>query len=474
MENPVVNPATDGTSPGAQAMAQQAGAGADGAGIHGQGVFSTAANGGAGLSEDLTRNIAPGLFRDQNDENVVKEGWSQIPINAMMRDMGSRKVNSTVFKHWSVDLRVVDGAVGNSPVSVSGDKLDRTIPKPVDITVADAYIFDVTDQITFDGLPGYKVEGGVFTALPHVNLNALVVGVKDATTITVQFLNAKTGTNLTIPANTAIANLGHAAAEEDGSTTPWFSLPEPDEQYIQKFLVQSQVSAVFQQSAKEVNWTEDDVDEVIVHQLMEDIEKTYIFGVKSYTFNPATKRYTRTCSGIVEQLMLGGATIVEFYKGDIEFSDLLNGYNDTFIGNSGSNNRYGYMGCNVAPAIWGIKDVTKMVKISDFRAFNYDFSQLTLMGYNIRFYHHPLFDKMDKLGTKYRNWALILDRQYIERRVYRSMEETVLELKKTGTYDGNSRVWCEMSAPVVKYPKAHALWIFKDGKRPDSESGSPA
>lgn len=62
--------------------------------------------------------------------------------------------------------------------------------------------------------------------------------------------------------------------------------------------------------------------------------------------------------------------------------------------------------------------------------------------------------------------ALILDRQYIERRVYRSMEETVLELKKTGTYDGNSRVWCEMSAPVVKYPKAHALWIFKDGNRP--------
>lgn len=30
----------------------------------------------------------------------------------------------------------------------------------------------------------------------------------------------------------------------------------------------------------------------------------------------------------------------------------------------------------------------------------------------------------------------------------------------------NTRVWCEMSAPVVKYPKAHALWIFKDGNRP--------
>lgn len=465
-----VNPATSGTTPGAKPMEQQAGVGTDGVGVHGQGSFSTAANGGAALSEDLSRNVAPGLFRDQSDENIVKMGWSQTPINAMMRDMGSRKVNSTVFKHWSVDLRTVDGATGSAEQKVSGKNLDRTIPNPTDITVADAYIFDESDQIMFVGVPGYKIENGVFSKLSNVNLNAVVAEVKSATVISVQFLNGETdatGTKeISIPANTPISILGHAAAEEDASTTPWFSLPTPDEQYIQKFMVQSQVSAVFQQSAKEVNWTENDVDEVIVHQLLEDIEKSYLFSVKSYTFNPTEKRYTRTCSGIIEQMMLGGSTVVELYKGDIEFADLLSATNDTFIGNSGSNTRYGYMGCNVAPSIWGIKDITKMVTIKEFRAFNYDFSQLSLMGYNIRFYHHPLFDKMDKAGTSYRNWALILDRQYIERRVYRSMEETVLELKKTGTYDGNSRVWCEMSAPVVKYPKAHALWIFKEGTRP--------
>lgn len=472
MAEVTVNPATVGTDPGSGTMVQTAAPGADGAGIHGDGKFDTDANAGRGLSEDLTRNIAPGLMRDENDENIVKMGWAQTPINAMMRDMGSRKVNSTVFKHWSVDLRVTDGATGNSAQNIAGNALDRAIPKPVDITVVDAYTFDATDQITFLEVPGYKVENGVFTELPNVNLNALVLAVKDATTLTVQFLNAKTGTQLTIPANTLISNLGHAAAEEDASTTPWFSLPTPDEQYIQKFMVQSQVSAVFQQSAKEVNWTESDVDEVIVHQLLEDIEKSYLFSVKSYTFNPTEKRYTRTCSGIIEQMMLGGSTVCDLYKGDLEFSDLLTATNDTFIGNSGSNTRYAYMGCNVAPAIWGIKDVTKNVTITDFRAFNYDFSQLSLMGYKLRFYHHALFDKIDKAGTLYRNWALIIDRQYLERRVYRSMEETKLELKKTGTYDGNSRVWCEMSAPVLKYPKAHALWIFHDGNRPEGDSSS--
>lgn len=470
MAEVTVPPATTGTEPGAGTLPQNAGAGTDGAGIHGNGVFPTAPNGGAGLSDGLTRVIAPGLMRDKSDENIVKMGWSQTPINAMMRDMGSRKVDSTVFKHWSVDSRITDGVTGSTEQTVSGKSLDRNNPKPTDITVADAYVFDAQDQIMFGGLPGYKFSNGTFTKLPNVNLNALVYKVKDATTITVLFLNGETDAegkkNLTIPANTPISILGHAAAEEDASTTPWFSLPTPDEQYIQKFMVQSQVSTVFNDSAKEVNWTENDVDEVIVHQLLEDIEKSYLFSVKSYVYEPTEKRFTRTCSGIIEQMMLGGSTIVELYKGDIEFSDLLRAINETFIGNSGSNTRYGYMGCNVAPAIWGIKDVTKMVKMSEFRSFNYDFAQLGLMGYNIRFYHHPLLDKVDREGKSYRNWALILDRQYIERRVYRSMEETVLELKKTGTYDGNSRVWCEMSAPVVKYPKAHALWIFNDGNRP--------
>lgn len=455
-----VNPTGLGSGATAEAMTQTYGEG-----IHGKGQFSTAPNSGAGLNEDVTRTIAPGLIKDTNDENIVKMGWSQTPINAMMRDMGSRKVQSTVFKHWSIDLRTTEGATGSSVQAIASANLDRTIPKPVSVEVVDAYIFDVTDQIMFVGVAGSKLENGKFVALPMVSLNALVTKVIDDTHIEVQFLNGDTAAGVSIPANTPITILGHAAAEEDASTTPWFSLPTPDEQYIQKFMVQSQVSAVFQQSAKEVNWTESDVDEVIVHQVLEDIEKSYLFSVKSYTFNPQEKRYTRTCSGIIEQLMLGGATIVDLYKGDLTFADLLEATNDTFIGNSGSNTRYAYMGCNVAPAIWGIQDLTKLVKIDDFKAFNYDFSQLTLMGYNIRFYHHPLFDKMDKTGTSYRNWALILDRQYVERRVYRSMEETVLELKKTGTYDGNSRVWCEMSAPVVKYPKAHALWIFNEGNR---------
>ena len=50
--------------------------------------------------------------------------------------------------------------------------------------------------------------------------------------------------------------------------------------------------------------------------------------------------------------------------------------------------------------------------------------------------------------------------------MFRTLEETALELQKTGTYDGDSTVWSEISSVILKYPKVHALWHFHEGKKP--------
>lgn len=478
--NVPVAPAQEGTTPGAGTMPQTVTPGAEGKGIHGSGQFATDANSGAGLSAELTREVAPGLFRDKNDEDIVMMGWSPIPINAMMRDQGSRKMDSAIYKYYSVDLRVTEGAT-SAAISVTSADTDRNTPNTLEAVMANSYVFNQTDLIAFEAKPtdgeelyGWAQKGQNYVCTKPAPLVARVSAIPSGgKKLNIQFLNAKPGASFTIPANTKVYILGHAAAEEDASTTPWISLPTPDEQYMQKFMVQSQISNEFLEQAKEVKWTENDVDKAIVQQLLEDQEKTYIFGTKSYTFDPDLNRHTRTCSGILEMMLLGGSPVIPLYKEDLTFKDMLEATNKTFIGNSGSNKRYVYHGCNVGPAIWGISDITKMAKVSEFHNFNYDFTSLNLLGYHLPMLHHPLFDKM---GEQYRNWALVIDRQYLERRVFRSMEDYELELKKTGVYDGKSRVWCEISSPCLKYPKAHALWIFYDGKRPEAEteSGSAA
>lgn len=442
------------------------GVASDGQGKHGAGVFTTDENGPKGLSTDLTRELAPGLIKDEYDDAVVKMGFSTIPMNAMMRDMGSRSVKSLVFGYYSIDLRKTEDSLAQAVASISSNEAARKAPAKKTITVADNTVFDVTDVILFDGVNGYDADGN---ETPYINLAALVVGKGSSNTLEVQFLNAKAIANNAIAANTKIYILGHAAAEEDASTTPWMALPEPTQQFMQKFMVQSLVSDVFDESNKEVNWTKEDVKEVILQQLMEDIEHFYIFGVRSYTFNPDKKVHTRTCAGVLQQMLEGGSPIVDLYRDDLEFADLLEATRVTFEGNTGSNKRYMFSGGKIAPAIWGIKDLTKIVTIKEFKSFGYDFDGLNLMGYSLVHVPHPLLNKKGKS-----NYALVIDRAFLQRAVFRSLKDTELELKKTGTYDGSSTVWQEISAPILKYPKAHALWILHDGKKPSGESSSAA
>lgn len=449
------------------AMAQQVnqgkhyngdGAGSDGMGKHGTARFSNDANGSQGLSVDLTREVAPGLIKDEYDDAVVKMGFSTTPMNAMMREMGSKQIKSLVFGYYSIDLRKTEDVLKTAIAALTTAEAARKIPAAKQIEVGDNTVFDKTDIILFDGVNGYDEDGN---PTPYVNLTALVVDKSGTDKLTIQFLNAKAG--ITVAANTEIFILGHAAAEEDASTTPWMALPEPTQQYMQKFMVQSLVSSVFDESNKEINWTKRDVDEVILQQLVEDIEYFYIFGVRSYTFNPTTKLHTRTCAGVLQQMLEGGAPVVKLYEDDLAFSDLLEATRQTFEGNTGSNKRYMFSGGKIAPAIWGIKDLTKIVTIKEFKAFGYEFDGLNLMGYQLVHVPHPLLNKKKKS-----NYAIVIDRAYLQRAVFRSLKDTKLELEKTGAYDGSSTVWQEISAPILKYPKAHALWILESGKKPSA------
>lgn len=392
--------------------------------------------------------IIPGLLRTPFDSEVVKMGWSTTPINAMTRDMGFKPLKVMEYGYYSVDLRPVEDALG-AAIAETG----YTANKTVTITVKDGNKFDVTDVIIFEGVNGiYKDESGQ----SHTGATlAARVSAKNGNTLSVQFLNA--GATVNVNNNTPVYILGHAAAEIDASTTPYAALPNKSTQYMQKFMVQSLISTVLIESEKEVDWGKADINELLMQQFVEDIEKTYIWGVRSYTFDNTTHLYTRTTSGIVEQLIMGGVSVKPISltsDGKLEKEDVFDMVVDTFVGNSGSNQRYMYTGIDFAKAFFSIDGVQDWVNANDsVRKFEYDFTKIKVFNYTLLNAPHPLFDKMG-----WRKYALILDRQYIERRVFRSMDETALELKKTGAYDGESTVWSEISSVIVKYPKCHAIY----------------
>ena len=429
-------------------------------GTEGQGIHLSGAE-NVGVDTDITNALVPELLRTDFDNKVVKMGFSTTPINAMTREMGYRPIKSMVYGYYSVDMRQIKNTLAGE-ITIAKADAGRVTPARVTITVPDHTnsMFDKTDVISFKGVSGYTADG---VELQYVTLNARVCNVSDdEKTVTVQFLNANPAGGQVIPSGTEIFILGHAASETDASTVPYGALPLEQTQFMQKFMVQSLISSIMEESNKEVDWSKADINELVMQQFIEDIEKTYVFGVKSYTFDPSTKLHTRTTSGILEQMMEGGSKVIDLYKEDLTYTDFLDAVNRTFVGNTGSPKRYMFNGCNVAPAIWGIKDVQKMVNVKEFaNSFGYDFTGFDLLGYQLVNVPYPLLDKMER-----KDWSIVLDRQYVERRVFRSLEETVLELKKTGAYDGESTVWSEISSVVLKYPQVHALWIFHDGKKP--------
>lgn len=132
---------------------------------------------------------------------------------------------------------------------------------------------------------------------------------------------------------------------------------------------------------------------------------------------------------------------------------------EIFIGNSGSNTRYLYTGNTFATSLFKLPSIQKYQNVNDtVRKFEYDFRRIRMMNYTLLNVSHPLLDKMN-MG----NYALVMDRQYIQRRVFRSLKETQLMLEKTGAYDGKSTVWSEISSIVVKYPLTHGIIRITEG-----------
>lgn len=402
--------------------------------------------GEGGLTTDTTRQESPGLLRDPFDREVVKMGFSTAPINTISRSVDYRTIKSMRYNYTSVDLRVMEDAV-KTQLQVAAES-NRNAPARKDLSVNTPGVFDPTDQIMFYGISGFS-ESGV--ELPQVNLCARVCEV-GTDKITVQFLNANPA-GVTIPANTPIYILGHAASEIDAKTTPYSALPTKRTQYMQKFMVQSLISNVQMESEKEVSWEKEDIDEMLLQQFIEDIEKTYIFSVKSYTFDSVTKLYTYTTSGIIEQLVEGGGHVIDVERSKLDDAKLIDITSEIFVGNSGSNTRYLYLGSDFANQLFKLPNIVKYQNVNDtVRKFEYDFKRIRLLSYVLLAMSHPLFDKMH-MG----NYALVIDHQYLQRRVFRSIEETRLKLKETGAYDGESSVWSEISSVVLKYPQCHAL-----------------
>lgn len=423
-------------------------------------------------SEGVAREKSEGLLLEKYARQIVKMGFGGSPLNAIVRSVAAKVTKAMRYGYFSIDLRQNKGKMVGSYKIANADEARGVGGATTEISVVNAKLFDETDVIQFRGVTGWaELKGGVMKELEGMCLNALVRKVDTtANKLTVQFINgyykASDPKITEIPDGCDIYILGHAAAELDAATVPYTAMPTSNEQYMQKFMVQTVVGNIYNESEKNADFDKEDIDEMALQQFLMDVEKAYIFGAKGYLWDASTRQYTYTTSGLIEQMIENGSPVIHVYRDNWDDKKLLETFGEVFIGNSGSNTRYLFTGNTFSTSMFTLDGIIKYQNVNDTeRRFEYDWRKIRVMSYTLLNMAHPLLDYMDRS-----NIALVLDKQYIERHVFRSLEETEVELKKAGLLDAKSTVLCEISSLVLKYAKCHAMIILEEGSDPNLPS----
>ncbi len=446
-----------------------AGTGEFGTGVH----TNPTANPGA--VTDTTRQAAPDLIQDEVDRKIVRMKHSGIPIDQFTRHMSSKQVKGMRYQFYSVDNKPIEATILDRASSddTSADA-NAITAKAISASARTGYFYidnpsvvSVSDTLILLGEKGYPTESATISA-SSINIPlSLYVESVDGNKITVSAINGKYNDTLRccgIPKITAggkIRRLGKAIQEGVMQTSITEIYPTKQELFMQIFKCQVSESTIQQLSAKEVDWTYNDQSDMAIFDMRRGIELSYIAGVKGYRFDTANKRYTYTCAGIIQQILESGNVI--YFESDTLTEDNIvkKIVEPAFRGNSGSPTRFLFAGSdmvvNLASAAKGFqKNINSTQIVSHF---GYDFRQLSFMSWNLNLYQHPL---LDDLGLSH--CGFILDMNHVMKIYFRSLTSDALDLKSSGVFDGNSTVWTEISAVVLKYGKTHTFLIGSTGK----------
>jgi hypothetical protein len=161
-----------------------------------------------------------------------------------------------------------------------------------------------------------------------------------------------------------------------------------------------------------------------------------------------------TTDGIIPQILKNGRTWTHA-RNTVDEDTLIDLTQYIFTGNNGSSDRLLLAGSGFVAALAKIPSIQKTLDANSVeRVLGYSWHKIVTNFGTLHMMMHPLFDQV---GDNFTNKAIVIDKQYLSKRVFRSMTRTQLDLITAGVYDGKSTVLTEISSVILKYGQCHAL-----------------
>ncbi len=236
-------------------------------------------------SQEIMEGDANGIkdfdyYQKQINRHIVEMKLESCPVDQILRS--SKRTNK------SKDIRVKYYQIGQRPIKTTlATAITQTSTGAATALVpSNKSVFDSMDTIIFPEILGYKEDGTTRETLKPLmvrvvgrdaSLNPLVIavnGVKNASQNNRWDLPA-------IPAGSLMLRLGRAAGEKDVETASYYNLPDPSEQYCQRYIMQAEESVIERMSAKVVDWDFSKQERVAMDDMRDGIERSGLFGIKS-------------------------------------------------------------------------------------------------------------------------------------------------------------------------------------------------
>jgi len=395
----------------------------------------------------------PEFYAKEIDKRITKMRPMRTPIDQITRKSESiSKANSMVVKYYSVSTRPIRSTVKTAvPAMTSGASNTA-------MEVDDSALFSVTDTIRVIGVKGFKEDGVTQDTVKDLIL--YVIGKNNDTgyplVIAVNGKKNTTNGNSLVPAipkDAVLIRMGRAAGELDVETGNFYNLPEPEEQYCQRFMMQVEQSTYDKIWSKEVDWNFNDMEEDAIYDMRLGMENSFMFGVKSKGKDPRKNTDVYFTGGI--WWMAGqdkGLGTVDSSTNEITISDdeMVDFLKEIFTGNDAGNKvKLAFCGSDYLATLAKMKsDRFKVVKEVEkwglkFTSFDSNFGKLLAM-------HHEL---MDMNGMA--DCAFILDPEYLSKKTFEMFSRKTYDMEKLAKRKTNAVVMNEASCVYLRYPKAH-------------------
>lgn len=416
-------------------------------------------------------------YLKQINKTIVEMKFTGTPIDQILRTATFNKSDSIIVKYYSVGQRPLRAVVNTQFEEMTSDT-----PQAIDLE--DASVLGAMDTclcLDEDGnfIPGYKPN--TTEQDPTLPLMIRVHAVSSETNKPLIYaINGKKSSSTNKPfiipqlkKGTILLRMGRAAAEKDVQTGRYYMLPEPDEQYCQRFIMQVEQTIYDRLSKNEVDWSFTRVERMAMEDMRIGMEASGLFGVKSkHAFNGQGNIYT--CGGIWyragKDLELGHWAIKTDGNGNkmtdeegtnylqeyvIDEGELVDLVSQIIEGSgNGSRTKLVFVDNFIYSALCKIKSVNRVRIFEPEKNYNnwgLDFQSFESMGTKLLFYRHDLFNAWGFNGR-----AFCLDPEYLDKWVFQNWERNEYDLKKLFISNSNAVTMQEFSCWTLGFPDAHA------------------